>query len=106
MDIEIEKCPHGSVTAVDTLKVLPENQAGPGRHKCATCALKVGFETGYQAGLAEGERHGVINGLTAALDLVESHGLASIREKLQELMIAAAPVKKTPVHNGAIIQHT
>lgn len=100
--MEIEKCPHGSISAVDTLKALPENQAGHGRHKCATCALNAGHEAGFNAGLVEGHKEGFRQGLMEAIDLVESHGLASIRELAQKLN--TTPPKKTPVHNGVVQQ--
>lgn len=31
-----------------TMAVLPDNQAGEGRHKCPYCAYEVGFKRGFR----------------------------------------------------------
>lgn len=35
----------------EMMKILPENQSGAGRHKCAYCAWERGFDEGYRHGL-------------------------------------------------------
>ena len=46
--VETEDCQHGSIAPVYVLKNLSPSQAGAGRHKCATCAYKYGYEAGLK----------------------------------------------------------
>ena len=48
MLVETEDCQHGSIAPVYVLKNLSPSQAGAGRHKCATCAYKYGYEAGLK----------------------------------------------------------
>ena len=36
-----------------TMRKLPENQSGKGRHKCAYCAYEAGFNHGFRKALAK-----------------------------------------------------
>lgn len=40
------KCKHGSIAPTRLLEELPDGQGGLTRHKCVTCAFKIGFELG------------------------------------------------------------
>jgi len=40
------RCSHGNVAPSRLLEKLPDGQGGPARHKCVTCAFKIGFEVG------------------------------------------------------------
>ena len=40
------ECGHGSVAPTRLLESLSESQGGPARHKCVTCAFKLGFNVG------------------------------------------------------------
>jgi Domain of unknown function (DUF3883) len=46
--VETEDCQHRSIAPVYVLKNLSPSQAGAGRHKCATCAYKYGYEAGLK----------------------------------------------------------
>lgn len=52
----------------EMLDNLPENQSGPGRHKCATCAYNEGFEAGYNEGFEAGKKHA----LKKAMELLKT----------------------------------
>lgn len=41
------KCKEGLVSSNKMMSSLPESQAGPERHKCATCAFNLGLEAGF-----------------------------------------------------------
>ena len=41
----IETCNHGSEAPSEILRLLPESQAGGGRHKCCNCAFQFGFQS-------------------------------------------------------------
>ena len=65
---DVENCGHGHAAPRKMLAELPESQAGSGRHKCAICAYRHGFQAGLRkglrcaqdalAGLAEGDAAG------------------------------------------------
>ncbi len=41
----------------DLMDRLPDSQGFPGRHKCAYCGYKLGFDAGYAAALNALEEH-------------------------------------------------
>lgn len=45
-----EHCNHGNVAPVEVLENLDESQAGAGRHKCAVCAYREGYNHGFEDG--------------------------------------------------------
>lgn len=47
-----QTCREGHVAPRAAIDALHEDQGGPGRHKCAVCAWRAGFDAGHQ----EGER--------------------------------------------------
>jgi plasmid stability protein len=40
----LERCRHNSQAPTPILAILAHSQAGPARHKCATCAFQIGFD--------------------------------------------------------------
>lgn len=44
-----DRCIAGSAAPISVLRVLPESQAGSGRHKCTNCAYQNGYEDGLLA---------------------------------------------------------
>jgi len=40
------RCKHGKTVSDELIESLPENQGGPGRHKCVVCAYKAGINAG------------------------------------------------------------
>ena len=45
----MENCQHGNFAPVETLRILPNSQAGIERHKCVICAYQVGLRMGIQS---------------------------------------------------------
>lgn len=42
----MSECKHGKTIPGKLIEKLPDNQGGPGRHKCVTCAYEAGVRTG------------------------------------------------------------